>query len=93
MTLFFAFGFAFELPIIEVALVWLGALNVEKLRKFRPYMLISAFILGMLLTPPDMFSQTLLAIPLYGLYELGILLSRFMLNPDAELATETGNSE
>jgi sec-independent protein translocase protein TatC len=93
MTLFFAFGFAFELPIIEVALVWLGALNVEKLRKFRPYMLICAFVIGMLLTPPDMFSQTLLAVPLYALYELGILLSRFALNTNPELAAETGGSE
>lgn len=93
MTLFFAFGFAFELPIIEVALVWLGLLNVNKLAKFRPYMLIAAFVVGMFLTPPDMFSQTLLAVPLYGLYELGLLLSRFVLNADRGLAAETGSSD
>ncbi len=93
MTLFFAFGFAFEMPIIEVALVWLGLLSVAKLRKFRPYMLIAVFVIGMLLTPPDMFSQTLLAIPLYGLYELGILLSRFMLNSNPDLAAEAGGGE
>lgn len=93
MTLFFAFGFAFELPIVEVVLVWLGFVSTERLRKFRPYMLIGAFVIGMILTPPDMFSQTLLAIPLYVLYELGILLARFMLNTNPDIAAETVHTE
>lgn len=76
MTLFFSFGLAFELPIVEVVLVSVGLLGIERLRKWRPYMIVGSFVIGMLLTPPDMFSQTLLAVPLYGLYELGILLSR-----------------
>ncbi len=92
MTLLFAFGIAFELPIVEVVLVWLGLLSLDRLRKFRPYMVIGAFVIGMLLTPPDMFSQTLLAVPLYGLYELGILLARSVVRTDPDLATEAGGS-
>lgn len=93
MTLFFAFGIAFELPIIEVVLVWTGLISVDRLRKFRPYMVVGAFVIGMLLTPPDMFSQTLLAVPLYGLYELGILLSRTLLRPDPDLRVEAEGIE
>lgn len=75
-TIVFAFGIAFEVPIATVLIVWTGLTNPEKLGKARPYVFLSAFIIGMLLTPPDIISQTLLAVPVYLLYELGILMAR-----------------
>jgi sec-independent protein translocase protein TatC len=72
----FAFGLAFEVPIATVLIVWTGLTSPEKLGKARPYVFLGAFIIGMLLTPPDVISQTLLAVPVYILYELGILMAR-----------------
>lgn len=77
MTLFMAFGVAFEVPIAIVLLCWTGVTTPEMLRQKRPYMLVGAFVVGMLLTPPDVFSQTLLAIPMYCLFEVGVFCSRF----------------
>ena len=73
MTLFFAFGVAFEIPVAVVLLVWIGVVEVAYLRKIRPYVIIGCFVVGMVLTPPDIFSQTLLAVPMWLLFELGIL--------------------
>lgn len=73
MTLFFAFGVAFEIPVAVVLLIWIGVVDVEYLRKIRPYVIIGCFVVGMILTPPDIFSQTLLAVPMWLLFELGIL--------------------
>ncbi|MEM6514453.1 MAG: twin-arginine translocase subunit TatC, partial [Pseudomonadota bacterium] len=67
---------AFEVPIAAVLLVWTGLVSVEKLKSVRPYVFLGAFVIGMFLTPPDVISQTLLAVPVYLLYELGILMSR-----------------
>lgn len=78
LKLFFAFGFAFELPVAIILLIWSGITSAEKLRKNRPYVIVLAFIIGMLLTPPDVISQTLLAVPLWLLFELGIFLSQFL---------------
>jgi len=75
-TIVFAFGIAFEVPVATVLIVWAGLTNVEKLGKARPYVFLMAFIAGMFLTPPDVISQTLLAVPVYILYELGIIMSR-----------------
>jgi sec-independent protein translocase protein TatC len=75
LKLFFAFGLAFEVPIATVLLCWSGATTPASLRKKRPYVIVGAFIFGMLLTPPDAFSQTLLALPMWILYELGILVA------------------
>ena len=75
-TIVFAFGVAFEVPVATVLVVWAGLTNVEKLGKARPYVFLMAFIAGMFLTPPDVISQTLLAVPVYILYELGIIMSR-----------------
>ena len=72
-----AFGLAFEVPIATVLIVWTGLTTPQKLAKARPYVFLGAFIVGMFLTPPDVISQTLLAVPVYLLYELGILMSRF----------------
>jgi sec-independent protein translocase protein TatC len=74
--IFLAFGIAFEVPIATVLIVWTGLTTPEKLGKARPYVFLMAFVVGMFLTPPDIISQTLLAVPVYLLYELGILMSR-----------------
>ena len=73
MTLFFAFGLAFEVPVAVVLLIWIGVVDVQYLRKIRPYVIIGCFVVGMILTPPDIFSQTLLAVPMWLLFEVGIL--------------------
>lgn len=78
LALFFAFGFAFEIPVATVLLVWVGIANIDWLKKQRPYVLIGVFVVGMLLTPPDVISQTLLAVPMYALYELGIVFAKVM---------------
>jgi len=71
-----AFGVAFEVPVATLLLVWAGLTTPQKLMKARPYVFLMAFVIGMLLTPPDVISQTLLAIPVYLLYEAGIVMSR-----------------
>lgn len=76
LTIIFAFGLAFEVPIATVLVIWTGLTTVEKLGKARPYVFLMAFVLGMFLTPPDVISQTLLAVPVYLLYELGIFMAR-----------------
>ncbi|MDY6941462.1 MAG: twin-arginine translocase subunit TatC [Pseudomonadota bacterium] len=78
LTLFFAFGVAFEIPVVIILMVWAGIVTPGKLTKQRPYVLIGAFAVGMLLTPPDIFSQTLLALPAYLLFEIGIILARIL---------------
>ena len=77
-TIVFAFGFTFEVPVATVLLVWTGLVSIDSLKKVRPYVFLMAFVIGMFLTPPDVFSQTLLAIPMYLLFELGIVMSRIM---------------
>ncbi|HEB76986.1 MAG TPA: twin-arginine translocase subunit TatC [Methylothermaceae bacterium] len=76
LTLFFAFGLAFQVPIATIVLVWSGITTRESLARKRPYVIVAAFVIGMLLTPPDVISQTLLAVPMWLLYELGLLFSR-----------------
>jgi sec-independent protein translocase protein TatC len=73
MTLFFAFGVAFEIPVAVILLVWIGVVDVKYLKKIRPYVIIGCFVVGMVLTPPDIFSQTLLAVPMWLLFEIGVL--------------------
>ena len=77
MALFMAFGVSFEVPVAIVLLCWMGITTPDDLRKKRPYVVVGAFVVGMLLTPPDVFSQTLLAIPMYCLFEVGVFFSRF----------------
>ena len=77
MALFMAFGVSFEVPVAIVLLCWMGVTTPEDLRKKRPYVLVGAFVVGMLLTPPDVFSLTLLAIPMYFLFEVGVFFARF----------------
>ncbi|PMR76167.1 twin-arginine translocase subunit TatC [Billgrantia endophytica] len=78
LKLFFAFGVAFEIPIATFLLIVTGATTVESLSKKRPYVILGCFVVGMLLTPPDVISQTLLAVPMYLLYEVGILFGRLV---------------
>jgi sec-independent protein translocase protein TatC len=79
MTLFLAFGITFEVPIATIILVATGMTTIAQLKKIRPYVLVGAFALGMLLTPPDVISQTLLALPMWLLFEVGILMSWLLL--------------
>lgn len=84
LTLFFAFGFAFEIPIATILVVWMGLTTPQKLSGKRPYVIVGAFVIGMFLTPPDIISQTLLALPMWVLFEVGIIFSRFFVrNKDA----------
>ena len=78
ITLFFAFGFAFEVPVITVILVLTNVSTPKSLSAKRPYVIVGAFIIGMLLTPPDVISQTLLAIPIWLLFEMGIVFAKFI---------------
>ncbi|MEQ6918537.1 twin-arginine translocase subunit TatC [Halomonas aquatica] len=78
LKLFFAFGVAFEIPIATFLLVLSGATTVESLSKKRPYVVLGCFVIGMLLTPPDVVSQSLLAVPMYLLYEVGLLFGRLV---------------
>ena len=78
LLLFFAFGVAFEMPVATVLLVASGLVSVDKLRKNRGYVLLGIFVVAAFLTPPDAISQTFMAVPMYVLYELGILLAVFL---------------
>lgn len=76
LKLFFAFGIAFEIPIATMLLIWSGVITVKELGKKRPYVILFCFVFGMLLTPPDPFSQSMLAVPMWLLFELGLLFGR-----------------
>lgn len=78
LKLFFAFGISFEIPIAVVILSWMGAVDPDNLAKKRPYVFILCFVFGMLLTPPDILSQTLLAVPMWLLFEIGIMFGRLV---------------
>jgi sec-independent protein translocase protein TatC len=78
LKLFFAFGISFEIPIAVVILSWMGVVDPDSLAKKRPYVFILCFVFGMLLTPPDILSQTLLAIPMWLLFEIGIVFGRLI---------------
>ena len=84
MTLFFAFGASFEVPIATILLVRTGATTREALAAKRPYVIVAAFTIGMVLTPPDVISQVLLAVPVWLLFELGIFFSRWFSPPSAD---------
>ncbi|MBQ4795830.1 Sec-independent protein translocase subunit TatC [Pectobacterium versatile] len=88
MALFMAFGISFEVPVAIVLLCWSGVVTPEELKRKRPYILVGAFVVGMLLTPPDVFSQTLLAIPMYLLFEIGVFFARFYVGKGRRAETE-----
>lgn len=78
LKLFFAFGLAFEIPVVTLVLIWSGITSADALRRKRPYVIIGAFGIGALLTPPDVISQSLLAVPVWLLFEGGLILARFL---------------
>ena len=92
LKMFFAFGVAFEVPIATILLTITGVTTPDKLVKKRPYMIVGAFVVGMLLTPPDIVSQTLLAIPVWLLFELGVVFSR-IISRKSKADSQNNNAE
>jgi len=84
LTLFFAFGVAFEIPVATFLLIWVGIVDVQTLRNSRPYVIVGCFVVGMVLTPPDVFSQTLLAVPMWLLFEAGLFFGAMIKKQEAE---------
>ncbi len=84
MTLFFAFGLAFEVPIAVVMAVYFDWVSIDKLKESRGYVIVGAFVIGAIFTPPDIISQFMLAVPMWLLYELGILVAKFTIRPETE---------
>ncbi|MDY6978657.1 MAG: twin-arginine translocase subunit TatC [Pseudomonadota bacterium] len=93
IKLFFAFGVAFEVPIATIMLILAGVTTPESLAQKRPYIIVGAFVVGMLLTPPDIISQTLLALPMWLLFEIGVIFGRIMKRKREEAASEDAESE
>lgn len=88
LTIFLAFGLCFEVPVAIILLCWAGVTTPKDLREKRPYIIVASFIIGMLLTPPDIFSQTLLAVPMCLLFEIGVICARFYKPREAETTSE-----
>ncbi len=84
LKIFFAFGIAFEVPIVVILLIWTGMTTAEALAEKRPYIVVGAFVIGMFLTPPDIISQTLLALPMWLLFEVGLIASRYFVGLSKE---------
>jgi len=87
LTIFFAFGISFEVPIFTILLIWTGVITRESMNDKRPYIIVLAFVIGAVLTPPDPVSQTLLAVPIWLLFELGLFFSRFFKHDEVEAAS------
>ncbi|HTV49872.1 MAG TPA: twin-arginine translocase subunit TatC [Steroidobacteraceae bacterium] len=92
LTMFFAFGVAFEVPIAVVLLVITGLVSLEKLKSNRGYVLIGIFCIAAILTPPDAISMTIMAVPMYGLYEGGLIMARIMLKMRREHEQEAAKA-
>jgi sec-independent protein translocase protein TatC len=90
ITMFLAFGITFEVPIIVVALTMMGLVEVAKFKEIRPYVIVGAFVIGAVFTPPDVISQTMLAVPLWFLYELGVFVAGWLVKrkPPGEASDE-----
>ena len=84
LSSFLAFGVTFEVPVVVIVLVRVGIVSLEKLKEARPYVIVGAFVVGAVFTPPDVLSQCMLAIPLWVLFELGLILARFVGKPEEE---------
>ena len=92
LTMFLAFGITFEIPIVVIVLVRMGIVTVEKLREARPYVIVGAFVIAAVVTPPDVLSQFMLAVPMCILYEAGLFFARFVgvrPKPESEYKTES----
>jgi sec-independent protein translocase protein TatC len=88
LTMFIAFGITFEVPVVVVVLVRLGVVELQKLRSIRGYVIVGAFVVGAIFAPPDVLSQVMLAVPLWLLYELGLLVARFVTVSPRDRAAE-----
>ncbi|MHB1352725.1 MAG: twin-arginine translocase subunit TatC [Thiobacillus sp.] len=88
LTLFMAFGITFEVPVAVVLLVKMGMVSVAKLREIRPYVIVGAFVIGAIFTPPDVISQFMLAVPVWLLYEIGILVAALITKPRPESGSD-----
>jgi sec-independent protein translocase protein TatC len=93
LKMFFAFGIAFEVPIATILVIWSGITTAKSLAAKRPYIIVVAFVVGMLLTPPDVISQTLLALPMWLLFELGLVMSKIYTKKPAEEEAEENSGE
>jgi len=89
LTVFMAFGIAFQVPVVTIVLVWTGIMTPDSLRKSRRYVIVLAFVIGAILTPPDVFSQTLLAVPMILLFEIGLFLTKYFVPRERESASAT----
>ena len=92
LAIFFAFGIAFEIPIAVFLLIWVGIVEPEDLTSKRPYVVVGCFVVGMILTPPDPFTQSMLALPMWLLFEIGILCGRFVKRKQKEKAAAEDES-
>jgi sec-independent protein translocase protein TatC len=81
IAIFFAFGIAFEVPVATFLLILAGATTADDMARKRPYIIVGAFVIGMMLTPPDVISQSLLAVPMWALFEIGLIMSRIFIKP------------
>ena len=88
LTTFVAFGVTFEVPVAVIVLVRVGVVSIEKLKEIRPYVIVGAFVIGAVFTPPDVISQVMLAVPLWLLYEIGIVVARLVGRPPASEAAD-----
>jgi sec-independent protein translocase protein TatC len=93
LTTFIAFGITFEVPVLVIVLVRIGVVSIEKLKEMRPYVIVGAFVVGAIFTPPDVVSQFMLAVPLWVLFELGLVLARFTGKPEVGVALEESEAE
>ena len=85
LKMFIAFGLAFEVPVAIILLTKMGAVNVETLGEKRPYVIVGSFVVGMLITPPDIISQVLLAVPVWLLFELGLFVAKMIVKDSGSL--------
>src|SRR5215467_314265 len=93
LTTFVAFGVTFQVPVVVIVLVRVGVVSIEKLKEIRPYVIVGAFVIGAIFTPPDVISQVMLAVPLWFLYEVGIVVARFIGRTPAEASTAPKGGE
>ncbi|MEQ1720404.1 MAG: twin-arginine translocase subunit TatC [Nitrosomonas sp.] len=92
LSMFLAFGITFEVPVFVIILVRTGVITIEKLKEIRPYVIVSAFVIAAIFTPPDVISQFMLAVPLCLLYELGIIIATFIASKDSTAIQSTASS-
>ncbi len=93
LGMFLAFGITFEVPVVVILLVRFGIVDIAKLKEARPYVIVGAFVVAAVVTPPDVLSQIMLAVPLWLLYELGIVLAAWLVKPAAKDATPDSPTE